>query len=70
VNGGRLDEAVVELQLASELNPCQHRHRRGAAQRPRATANKVAVAREGKTQLESLIERSRDLSPPGLELAR
>ena len=29
---------------------------------------KVAVAREGKTQLETLIERTRDLPPPGLDL--
>jgi len=68
VNGGRLDEAVVELQLASELNPAsadiddELRNVRGQLR------NKVAVAREGKTQLESLIERSRDLPPPGLEL--
>jgi len=68
VNGGRLDEAVVELQLASELNPGSSdiddelRNVRGQLR------NKVAVAREGKTQLESLIERSRDLPPPGLEL--
>jgi len=59
---------VVELQLASELNPGSSdiddelRNVRGQLR------NKVAVAREGKTQLESLIERSRDLPPPGLEL--
>ena len=29
---------------------------------------KVAVAREGKTQLEALIDRARSVPPPGLEL--
>src|SRR5437867_5576750 len=38
----------------------------------RATRNKlrsrIAVAREGKTELQTLIERTRDLPPPGLDL--
>src|SRR5213078_1692859 len=29
---------------------------------------KIAVAREGKTELQTLIERARDLPPPGLDL--
>jgi general secretion pathway protein D len=68
VNGGRLDEAVVELQLASELNPSSADIDEALRSVRAQLRNKVAVAREGKTQLESLIERSRDLSPPGLEL--
>ena len=68
VNGGRLDEAVVELQLASELNPASADIEEELRSVRTQLRNKVAVAREGKTQLESLIERSRDLSPPGLEL--
>jgi general secretion pathway protein D len=65
---GKLDEALVELQLAGELNP-------GSADIDDLLKNvrtqlrtKVAVAREGKTQLETLIDRSRDLPPPGTEL--
>jgi general secretion pathway protein D len=65
---GKLDEALVELQLASEMNP-------GSADIDELLRNvrnqlrtKVAVAREGKTELESLIDRSRDLPPPGSEL--
>ena len=68
VNGGRLEEAVVELQLASELNPSSTDIDEALRSVRAQLRNKVAVAREGKTQLESLIERSRDLSPPGLEL--
>ena len=64
----RYEEAVVEYQLASELNPTDSRvdeSLRDARQKARA---KVAVTRGGKTQLESLIERTRDLPAPGLDL--
>jgi len=64
----RFEEAVVEYQLASELNPTDSRvdeALRDARQKARA---KVAVTRGGKTQLESLIERTRDLPAPGLDL--
>jgi len=64
----QLDQALVELQLAAELNP-------GSAQIDDALRdvrarlrNRVAVSREGQTELEALIERSRDLPPVGLEL--
>lgn len=65
---GKYDEALVEYQLASELNPTS-----GVIDDElRATRNKlrakIAVAREGKTELETLIERARDLAPPGLDL--
>jgi general secretion pathway protein D len=65
---GKFDEALVEYQLASELNPTSSE----VDEAMRATRNqlraKVAVAREGKTELEALIERARDLPPPGLDL--
>ena len=38
------------------------------ARRATSCARKIAVAREGKTELQTLIERSRDLPPPGLDL--
>jgi len=66
--GGRLDEAMVELQLASELNP-NNQDARDALESVRAQLkNKVAVARDGKTELESLIARTRDLMPQGQDL--
>ena len=65
---GKFDEALVEYQLAAELNPTS-----GAIdQELRSTRNqlraKVSVAREGKTELQTLVERTRDLPPPGMDL--
>jgi general secretion pathway protein D len=65
---GKLDEALVEYELAGELNPSSSE----VEQELRSTRNKlrarIAVAREGKTDLQTLIDRSRDLPPPGLDL--
>jgi general secretion pathway protein D len=65
---GRLDEALIEYELAAELNPSSAR----IDEELRATRNKlrarVAVSREGKTELETLIDRTRNLAPAGLEL--
>src|SRR5204863_5162974 len=64
----RWEEAVVEYQLAAELNPTDARvdeALRDARQKLRA---KVSVTRAGKTELQSLIERTRDLPAPGLDL--
>jgi general secretion pathway protein D len=65
---GKLDEALVEYGVAAELNPTSIT----IDEELRSTRNKlrvkVAVSREGKTQLETLIDRTRDLPPPGLDL--
>ena len=65
---GKLDQALAEYEVASELNPSDGE----VDEQLRATRNKlrakVAVAREGKTELQTLIERTRDLPPPGLDL--
>ncbi|HEY2432934.1 MAG TPA: secretin N-terminal domain-containing protein [Vicinamibacterales bacterium] len=64
----RWEEAVVEYQLAAELNPTDSRvddALRDARQKLRA---KVSVTRGGKTELENLIDRTRDLPAPGLDL--
>ena len=65
---GKLDLALAEFEVASELNPTNGE----LDDELRATRNKVrakvAVAREGKTELQTLIERTRDLPPPGLDL--
>src|SRR5262245_35875237 len=66
--GGRLDEALMELQLASELSP-NNQDIRDALESVRAQQrNKVQIARDGKTGLESLIERTRNMTPLGQEL--
>ena len=65
---GRLDEALVELQTAYELNPTSSDIEdtlRGVKAQQR---NKVAVAREGKTQLETLVDRAREMPPEGAQL--
>src|SRR5688572_13520298 len=67
-NAGRLEEALVELQMASELNPANGEIDRELGTVRSQLRNKVAVAREGKTQLETLIERTRDLEAAGHEL--
>ena len=65
---GKFDQALVEYQVAAELNPSNG----DLDQELLATRNKlrakVAVAREGKTELQTLMERTRDLPPPGMDL--
>src|SRR5688572_541212 len=65
---GRLEEALVELQIAAELNPVNGEVQDLLSTIRTQLRTKVAVSREGKTELESLIERTRNLPPPGLEL--
>lgn len=62
------EEALVEFQLAAELNPTDGdvaAALRDARQRLRT---RLAVTRDGKTELEALIERSRGMAPSGLDL--
>jgi general secretion pathway protein D len=65
---GKLDQAMVEYEVASELNPTNG----DIDEELRSTRNKlrakIAVGREGKTELQTIIERARDLPPPGLDL--
>ena len=65
---GKLDEALVEYQLALELNPTNqtiHDEMRTARTQMRA---KIAVNEEGKTRLETLIAQSLEAPLPGNEL--
>src|SRR6266545_1135062 len=65
---GKFDEALIEYESASELNPTNG----DIEQELRSTRNKlrakIAISHEGKTELQTLIERARDLAPPGLDL--
>jgi general secretion pathway protein D len=65
---GKLDEALVEFQLAAEMNAASAEIEEGLRATRAALRNKVAVAREGKTELETLIERSRSMPAPGMDL--
>ena len=64
----RYEEALGEYQLASELNPSDALVEEALRDVRQKLRTKIAVTRNGKTELESLIERSRMLPPPGLDL--
>ncbi len=64
----RYEEAVVEYQMAAELNPTDVQVEAALRDVRQRLRTKVAVSRNGRTDLENLIDRTRDLPPPGLEL--
>jgi general secretion pathway protein D len=64
----RYEEAAVEYQLAFELNPTDSRVDEALKDIRQKLRTKVQVTRGGKTELESLIDRTRDLPAPGLDL--
>jgi general secretion pathway protein D len=64
----KLDEAVIEYGVAAELNPASTVIDEELAATRNKLRTRVAVAREGKTELQTLIDRTRDLPPPGLDL--
>jgi len=64
----KFDQALIEYETAAELNPTNadiEGELRSTRNKLRA---KIAVPREGKTELQTLIERARDLPPPGMDL--
>ena len=65
---GRLDDARAELRIAAEMNPTDPNIAKLLSSVETQLRTRVAVAREGKTELQTLIERSRTLQPSGLEL--
>jgi general secretion pathway protein D len=65
---GKLDQALVEYELASELNPSNAEVDDELRRTRTQLRTRVAVAHEGKTELEALMDRARDLPPPGLDL--
>ncbi|HYS27467.1 MAG TPA: secretin N-terminal domain-containing protein [Vicinamibacterales bacterium] len=65
---GKLDEALVEYQIAAEMNPGSGDVDDALRNIRTQLRNRVVIGREGKTQLETLIDRSQTLSPPGLDL--
>ena len=65
---GLFDKALVELQLASELNPDDANVEQLLTVARTQQRGRIAVARESKTDLERLIERSQRLRPSGFDL--
>src|SRR5688500_13901777 len=65
---GRLEEAAAEVQIAAELNPESADIENFLAALRLQLRTKVAVTRDGKTELQSLNERMRMTAPPGLDV--
>ncbi len=64
----RYEEALVEFQIASELNPTDSVVDQALRDTRKRLKTKLALSRGTKTELQSLVERSRALSPSGVEL--
>jgi general secretion pathway protein D len=64
----RFEEAVVEYQIAAELNPSDALVDAALRETRQRLRTKVNVTRDGRTDLENLIDRTRNLAPPGLDL--
>jgi general secretion pathway protein D len=67
---GKLDEALVELQIAGQLNPADADIDRLTREVRAQLRLKLAARPEGRTRLETLVEGARDLAPTGLDLPR
>ena len=65
---GKFDQALVEYQVAAELNPANGDLDKELLATRNKLRTKIAIAREGKTELQTLVERARDLPPPGMDL--
>jgi general secretion pathway protein D len=64
----RYEEAAIELQIATELQPTNLAAEAELRETRQRLRTKIAVSRGGKTELQSLIERTRGVGPPGLDL--
>lgn len=62
------DQALVELQIAAELNPSSGDIDDALRKVREQLRTKIIVRGEGKTDLETLIDRSQTLGPVGLDL--
>jgi len=64
----KLDEAVVEYGVAAEMNPASTVIDQELKETRNKLRTRVAVAREGKTELQTLVERTNNLPPTGMDL--
>jgi general secretion pathway protein D len=64
----RYEEALAEFQLASELNPTDAQIDAALKEARQKLRTRLAVTRAGRTELQTLIDRTRDLPPEGFEL--
>ena len=67
---GKLEEGVLELQTAAELNPASGDIQDQLRQARNLLRSKVQITREGKTRLQTLIENASMLPPAGADLPK
>ncbi|MEI6246667.1 MAG: hypothetical protein WCQ64_16705, partial [Acidobacteriota bacterium] len=65
---GKYEDAVVELQLAAELNPGNGDLERTLKTARTALRNKLAVAQNGQTSLEAVLARTRSAIPASMNV--
>ena len=65
---GRFEQALVEYEAAAELNPSSGDIDTAVRETRNKLRSKIAVSRDGKTELQTLIDRTRSLPAPGLDL--
>ena len=65
---GRYEQALVEYEAAAELNPSSGDIDAAVRETRNKLRSKIAVSRDGKTELQTLIDRTRSLPAPGLDL--
>ena len=65
---GKYEQALVEYEAAAELNPSSGDIDTAVRETRNKLRSKIAVSREGKTELQTLIDRTRTLPAPGLDL--
>jgi len=65
---GKVEEALIEYQIASQLSPASTEIDDALRTLRNTMRARVNVAQDGKTQLQTLIDRTRDLPPLGLDL--
>ena len=65
---GKYDDAVLELQVAYDLSPTSDVIEGDLRAAQTAQRTKLAAPAEGETQLEAVLARARNLTPPGLDL--
>jgi general secretion pathway protein D len=64
----RHEESLIEFQLAGELNPTDNAVQTALKEARQRLRTKMAISRGGKTELQALVDRTRDLPSPGQEL--
>ena len=65
---GRLEEALIEYQIAQQFSPTSSEIDDAVRDIKTKLRARVTVAKDGKTQLQTLVERARELPSPGLDL--